>query len=92
MEKYSTCYSGLIYFNHATGDYCCSICTDRISGYVKKYKWNSAHEWLLDAMEKWDINQLKCEFREIMMKMDSDEIQDIYQSDMDADGYFDEIE
>jgi hypothetical protein len=32
VPKLSPCCNAKVYFNHATGDYCCSICTDRIAG------------------------------------------------------------
>ena len=30
MTKKTKCCGGRLYFNHATGDYCCSICKDRV--------------------------------------------------------------
>lgn len=55
----------------------------------KQYKWATPQEWLLDQIDnEWMPEQVQQCARELVMKLDSDTIQDLYQSDMDADDYF----
>ena len=54
----------------------------------KKYKYNSPQEWLIEYAGKLDAGKLFNEFTVLVQQMDADTIQDLYQSDMDADGYF----
>ena len=59
---------------------------------MKKYKWDSPLEWLIDKVKEMDENELRQEIIFIASGyLDYDTIQDIYQSDMDKDGYFDKI-
>ena len=58
----------------------------------KTYKWANPYEWLNEASREWDCNKLRFELMEIAVKLDSDQLQDIYQSDMDQDGYFEAME
>lgn len=56
------------------------------------YKWESPRAWLIDYLSGLDIVQL---FRETMLLidfLDDDNIQDLYQDDMDRDGYFEEVD
>jgi len=55
------------------------------------YRWESPHDWLDSHLEKVSAEpgELLSEAKELARKLDADQIQDIYQSDMDADGYFD---
>lgn len=54
----------------------------------KKYKWDSAQEWLQQYLASLGPVELLQEARNLATKLDGDEIQDLYQSDMDAQGYF----
>lgn len=54
------------------------------------YKWDTAHEWLIEYASKLNESQLFQEFTVLVQKLDGDTIQDLYQSEMDAQGYFDE--
>ena len=58
----------------------------------KTYKWANPYEWLDEVSQEWDRNKLRFELLEIAAKLDSDQLQDIYQSDMDQDGYFKAME
>ncbi len=58
---------------------------------MKKYKWNNPYEWIIEKVSEWDENQLRHEIVEILSHIDIDTIQDIYQSDMEKDGYFNKI-
>jgi hypothetical protein len=57
---------------------------------VKTYRWQHPHDWLLEKADEWNHTQLLAEFKSLAMKLDGDQIQDEYQSEMDQDGYFDE--
>lgn len=56
------------------------------------YKWSSPHEWLEHKISEHastdDTGDLVSIARELASKLDADSIQDIFQSDMEADGYF----
>ena len=55
---------------------------------MSKYRWATAFEWLkekhLDGVDVGIVN--------LLAGLDSDTIQDQYQSEMDADGYFQELD
>lgn len=56
----------------------------------KEYKWNNPHEWLITKIEReWKEYQLRSAIRNLLYKIDNDIIQDAFQDEMDADGYFD---
>jgi hypothetical protein len=56
------------------------------------YRWANPHEWLFDkAHDEWTPEQLFAAFRDIVEKCDADTLQDLFQTEMDRDGYFDEI-
>jgi hypothetical protein len=56
------------------------------------YKWAFPHDWLMDQAEHhWTPEQVLCALREIVSKCDADTLQDIFQTEMDTDGYFQEI-
>ncbi len=54
------------------------------------YKWDSAIEWLEEKARSWSAEQLYQEVMTLAREVDPDTLQDMYQSDMDADGYFSE--
>ena len=55
------------------------------------HKWNTPYEWLCSKVSEWDALQLQQELLLLAGRMSSDEIQDVYQDEMDKDGYFTEI-
>lgn len=57
----------------------------------KKYKWNSPNEWLNDKIDSYDPHELRLIAKTLATRLDADEVQDEFQSDMDEDGYFDEL-
>ena len=57
-----------------------------------KYKYNSPYEWLNERIIKADEKELRVIAHELTTKINADDIQDLFQSEMDADGYFEEIE
>ena len=55
------------------------------------YRWHHPIEWLLEKADKWNEEELRAELKNLAHKLDGDQIQDEYESEMDADGYFDEL-
>lgn len=57
------------------------------------YKWASPQEWLQYRLNACMTAQEARELLNgILDKLPADDIQDVYQSDMDEDGYFQEVE
>lgn len=58
----------------------------------KTFKWDSPHEWLDDRIQKLvlekDIQKLSQDFKQLASQCSGDDIQDLFQSDMVEDGYF----
>jgi hypothetical protein len=59
---------------------------------MPKHKWASAHDWLHQKGDKADFQVLFSMFSQVIYKLDSDEIQDLFQNEMDEDGYFVDLE
>lgn len=58
-----------------------------------RYKFANAHEWLGNYMQRIDDpERLRSIIRLFVVQCDDDTIQDMFQTEMDADGYFDEQE
>ena len=55
------------------------------------YKWDCPYDWLCDKLNGWDEATLRGEIRILAARLDSDTLQDLYQSEMEADGYFEEV-
>jgi len=55
---------------------------------MKNYKWDTPLEWLSSASQGWDRSQLRNAMLLIAEKCDPDELQDMFQQEMDEDGYF----
>jgi hypothetical protein len=57
-----------------------------------KYRWENPHEWLLDriarAAEDGDNGWLLAAVRLMASRLDADDVQDLFQTEMDEDGYF----
>ena len=58
---------------------------------MSKYKWDSPFEWLAEKAEDWDREQLLDTLTTVAGALDSDTLQDIFQDEMDQDGYFAEV-
>ena len=56
------------------------------------YKWTHPYHWLEKKAVTWDRERLLTEFLNLACIADSDTLQDTFQEEMDADGYFDEVE
>ena len=58
----------------------------------KKYRWDTPTEWLIEKIEDSnDMTKIISICFELIEHVDTDIIQDIFQDEMDEDGYFDEI-
>lgn len=54
------------------------------------HKWENPHEWLNERLGKCeDVHQFKMYAKELLTKINADDIQDLFQDEMDKDGYFD---
>jgi hypothetical protein len=51
-------------------------------------RWDTPYAWLEEAAQRWDAARLQAELLNLARLLDSDQLQDEYQRDMDADGYF----
>lgn len=63
----------------------------------KRYRWSHPLNWLEDFLtrvdaENRDSHCLLVEALNLAAQLDGDQIQDIYQSQMAADGYFDPVD
>ena len=57
----------------------------------KHYQWDHPAEWLTEKVNgDWfkDATELRAAIFSMLEKLDGDDLQDIFQSDMDDDGYF----
>lgn len=57
---------------------------------MAKYKWDNPTEWLLEKMADWDNEECRHALERLIERMDFDTIQDLFQDEMDEDGYFEE--
>lgn len=53
-----------------------------------EYPWNTPLDWLLDHLRELDHQSLWNEIQEIVRILAFDDIQDLYQNDMENDGFF----
>lgn len=53
-----------------------------------KYRWETAHDWLEHHLEDVSHNELFNIASDLAHRLDADTIQDIFQTEMDEDGYF----
>ena len=56
------------------------------------YQWASVYQWLEYKTHEWFKEQTREELRELFVvltrEVEAEDLQDIFQSDMDEDGYF----
>lgn len=59
---------------------------------MKTHKWNHPDDWLQDVVQRHvgegNVTELASILNSVMDTLDPDDIQDIFQSEMEADGYF----
>ena len=59
-----------------------------------RYKWDSPGEWLsekIQSLEVLDFYKLKDIATSMLTVLDGDQLQDLFQDDMDNEGYFDDL-
>jgi hypothetical protein len=60
------------------------------------YRWENPHEWLLDriarAAKEGDTAWLLVSIRATATELDADTVQDLFQTEMNEDGYFEPVE
>jgi hypothetical protein len=56
---------------------------------MTSYKWENPHAWLMEKAQSWSTEQLYCAVDSLANRLDTDAIQDLFQSEMEQDGYFD---
>ena len=56
-----------------------------------EYKWPTPHAWLNDQLEKMNRPQLDELVMTLAAEADGDFIQDLFQKEMAADGYFEKL-
>jgi len=54
------------------------------------HKLNSPHEWLLGKARHWNADTLYEALSDVVCRLDGKSIHDLFQSEMDADGYFEQ--
>lgn len=59
---------------------------------MARYRWQYPVDWLSEAALKWDERRLYQAVLSLAGRLDSDAIQDLFQEDMDADGYFTDLD
>jgi hypothetical protein len=63
---------------------------------MARYKYESGHDWLAEKLRGFASDGNAAEllgFANVMAtKLDPDDLQEIFQSDMDADGFFDDLD
>jgi len=90
---FTACVIGFIFMtaitlNHCAGEFITSIGAIQIKQeckgeYKMSYKWNNPHEWLrFSGEDLWPL---------VEKYVDADQIQDMFESAMDEDGYFTEF-
>jgi hypothetical protein len=54
----------------------------------QQYKWAYPSDWLNDKIDAAEPTELRGIVNAIVTKLAEDDIQDLFQAEMDADGYF----
>lgn len=55
---------------------------------MQKYRWDSPNQWLMERAERWTEEEIRSALMSITGILDPDEVQDIFQDEMDHSGYF----
>ena len=61
----------------------------------ERYRWASPAEWLsekIQGFEVLDFHRLKELALAMLSDLDSDQLQDLFQDDMEEDGYFQDLD
>ncbi len=55
------------------------------------YRWDCPQDWLMEKMEGMDRVTILENLRQLVSMTDADTLQDVFQTEMDDDGYFDDL-
>ncbi|KKM88033.1 hypothetical protein LCGC14_1262810 [marine sediment metagenome] len=55
---------------------------------AKSYQWTYPSDWLNEKIGDWSVAELRSALNSILATLAEDDVQDTFQSDMEADGYF----
>lgn len=58
---------------------------------TKKYRWDSAHEWLIEKARSENPDYLRGLLISLIPDIDPETIEDVFRSDMEYDGFFREV-
>lgn len=58
---------------------------------MSKYRWETPHDWIWEKIAEGEFTAYEV-LQDVLPKMDSDDLQDIYQEEMDKDGYFNDLD
>ena len=58
---------------------------------MEEYKWAHPYNWFSEWIEKADEKRLREYLRILAGRLDGDQIQDLFEKEMDEDGYFDPL-
>ncbi len=56
------------------------------------YRWSDPHDWLMDKLEGAGEDAILAYAKAMVRSLDADTLQELFQNEMDADGYFAEME
>jgi len=56
-----------------------------------QYKWGSPYDWLAEKARDWGECELYSVLITLAAQVDSDMLQDLFQAEMDRDGYFKKV-
>ena len=57
-----------------------------------QYKWSHPAEWLIERIQNDTASRVREYAVALLGMVDADQIQDVFQSEMDSDGYFTQLE
>lgn len=59
---------------------------------MPRYQWSNPHEWLDERAQDWEKDELLFTLLSLASHLDADTLQDLFQSEMDSDGYFQDLD
>ena len=57
----------------------------------RRYRWKTPYEWLAEQAQGWDETRLRKELLAVAAGVGSDHLQEDYEDEMAADGYFERL-
>ena len=54
----------------------------------EKYRWAHPSDWFSWKLEQWDGHEIFIALQAVALKLDGDQLQDVFEVDMAEDGYF----